>query len=165
MEILTPSKLNDLSHYIVNNALSRFDYYGVLMQTLLVTGCRVAELHYSRWYIVDNEYFGLLPQKANNTRIIPINTLNPRFINYIYNPLDEQLYTSYSSVLMYFNRALKPYKVSYERKDVGPHLFRHNFIRQLYAKRHTFDDIKDTLGYKSNEMLSNYLYTELHSNY
>lgn len=164
MSATTYSELKVISDHVINTAFKKYGFYGYIFETLEKTGIRAKELTKCRWSKVADNVYTLQPQKANNVRIFKEEDLTEYYVKYI-NDYDITLFdVSYSSMLRYFNLSLYPYTVTYEKKMIGLHFFRHLYIKKLSFINMNFTDIKSKLGYKSDDMLKTYLYSNLSIN-
>jgi len=109
--------------------------------------------------------------------IVKLNGLkgaNPRYFNLVDLPVEIQKYftqnynvfqyISYTNLVRYLNRALS-YKIYYQStKSINFHMFRHNYIRKLYAQTNNVESVLIDLGKTKNSDITTYLLTSLYSN-
>lgn len=165
MRIIT----NENLEYNCKSVISYYDNNDLQLYTLFLllysTGVRINEaINLNLWQLI-------------NADVVQLNGLkgaNPRYFNLIDLPFEVQRYfidsynvfrfTSYTNLVRYLNRALQ-FKVYYQSsKSINFHMFRHNYIRKLYAKTKNIDTVLQELGKTVQSDISTYLYTNLYIN-
>lgn len=137
-----------------------FDYYFALYNT----GCRPTELHQTdKWNRVDAQTFKLKPSKNNNDRFIKEEFLPESFKQAIDSGTGSPWGYLYWKQLYYFELWFFYQPCSVGKKSIDLYLFRHNYVKKLFAQGKTIAQITELMGWLNPLMAENYIYSQIYT--
>lgn len=159
MKTLTNEEIKELCTLIVRRVTLRDSIYGAYMETMYLTGLRVSEVtEYKRWRKISDNYYSVRLEKSNQERLIDENMLPVQFrLALVYEMKNH--YYCYNRKLERLFRENSPYRsIKTGNRIINNHLFRHNYIKQLYwVQGLSITEIRNIT--KHNSELSVYNYT------
>ena len=159
MKALSNDEIKELCTLIVRRVTLRDSIYGAYMETMYLTGLRVSEVtEYKRWRKISDNYYSVRLEKSNQERLIDENLLPVQFrLALVYEMKNH--YYCYNRKLERLFRENSPYRyIKTGNRLINNHLFRHNFVKQLYwVQGLSVIDIMNIT--KHNSELSVYNYT------
>jgi len=157
--ILSNIQIDNLCKSIVERTEKNDLYSFMNFETLYNTGLRINELiDYSRLNLVDTNSILVQTQKFSNPRLIDIVYFNGTyFSNFITGNL-KNFIRSYS----YYCDKLITYNFEYSKlfvldKHITTHIFRHNYVKKLYASGFTITEISAIIGERENKNTEGYI--------
>lgn len=158
MRILDSQEIDNICKSILARAKKKYPLYYPHIYCLYNFGCRIGEVFEGR-LTINNELnsIEIITEKKNFVRIIPIT------INLDVNTINQ---LSLRADLFYLNirnlqRAIKDLMpisdIKCGKKNIGAHIFRHNYIRKLKASGMTYEAIDVQMGYTSQKSEDTYL--------
>lgn len=128
---------------------------------MLLTGMRFndVKLCFNVGSYVDS--FKLQPSKNNALRTIATKELPDSFIAFLHGEQCYQYSISYSSILRYFRQCCKYPLISVANKILGVHLFRHNYMKQLFLSGKSVNEIALITGEKTITSAANYIFSSI----
>lgn len=144
--------------------LEQSGYFSFLpvFNTLFDHGFRINELSACHtWVFLNQDQVIASTSKGSQDRIIQTSELHPLIIqsinegsNYLFKmsyPTYERAFRKHSPALRYFVKS----------KEIGTHLFRHNFIKQLSISGLTVSAIRTITGIKTDSIVQGYIQSNL----
>lgn len=133
MKILSNEEIKSLCTQIVLDATLRDSIYGAYMETMYITGLRVSEVtDFKRWRKISDNYYCVRLEKSNQERIIDESILPVQFRLALVFEMKRHYYC-YNRKLERLFRENSPYRyIKTGNRVINNHLFRHNFVKQLY---------------------------------
>lgn len=162
MRILSTVEVDELCKSIIDNSISRKDFCSQFFKLLFSTGLRYNDVALSFSTYVSGDYFTVQPSKNNNPRIIPISSIDNIFFQFV-SGVDCFYYRiSYSTLCRSFVKNCPYGSISVGGKSLFLHLFRHNYMKQLFAKGESLQSIAVITGEKHIASVSNYVFSEIY---
>lgn len=163
MIVVSDKDLNDNCKYLGNFYYLKDLQLFTLFTLLYSTGVRIQEaLHPELWFLDSENRVGLNGLKGANVRFFQLSNLPYEFQRYFTENYNIFEYISYTNAVRYLNRALK-YKFYYASgKAINFHIFRHAYIRRLYAQTNSIDVVLNDLGKTRNSDITTYLLTKIY---
>lgn len=159
MKILSIEEVKSLCTQIVSAVTLKDSIYGSYMETMYITGLRVSEVtQYERWRKISDNYYCVRLEKSNQERIIDESILPVQFRLALVFEMKSHYYC-YNRKLERLFRENSPYRyIKTGNRVINNHLFRHNYIKQLYwVQGMSVTEIMNVT--KHNSELSVYNYT------
>lgn len=158
MQNLSYSEIDNVCLKILDGAKKFYPSYYPHCYTLYLTGCRIGELFNYRISI--NEDFrsvSIKAQKKNYMRVV--DNLTRGDVAIISLLVSRQGLTNLNvRGLQRVIKNLMPISnIKCGNKNIGAHIFRHNYIRKLQTSGYSFTAIDNHLGYTSQKSEDTYL--------
>ena len=163
MTILSSSEIQDICWRIFQDIKSKYPYYYPHVYFMYHYGCRIGEVFNYR-ISLDSSGNNILifAQKNNNERILP--------------PIDDSTFAlleklNLSQNLSWLNkknleRVIKKVNpvsaLQIGNKNVGAHLFRHNYVKKLVADGLQFSTIDQIMGYTTQSVSDTYVISRIY---
>ena len=129
-------------------------YFNVLMNI----GCRIEEVtNCNLWNIQDPSHPELQTVKRGGIRYFDNNEIPINYINNIRAGKQRGYFYSASAIRRIYNQLVVYRDIKVKSKDISIHLFRHRYIKQLYANGETITSIARALGYVDEETAKYYV--------
>jgi site-specific recombinase XerD len=162
---LSDIELNTLSDTILKNASEFGSFFYDVFSLYYKFGFRTNELlSRDRWNVYDNDNFILNTEKGSNPRIIKKSDLNSSFFRFYFNTANHFIFTSPSSINIYFNRFSNLPQLYVLDKKISVYLFRHNLIKQMFNQGSTVQDIANFMGEVENKNILGYINSAIYFN-
>ena len=163
MTQLSNSQVDNACLEMLAIAAKRFPYYVPHFYFMHHFGVRVGEVFNNHIALATNgTHFEIYPQKQNNARTYEI--INSE----IADNLENLILTQENSYLNKRNlqrivKEINPYRtLKRGNKNIGAHLFRHNYIKKLIADGKQFSTINNMLGYTNQTVANTYATSEIY---
>lgn len=163
MTILPSSEIHDICWRILQDIQTQYPYYYPHVYFMYHYGCRIGEVFNYRIYL-DSSGNNLCidAQKNNNQRILP-----PTDSDTLYQL--ERLQLSHNNTWLNkknLERVIKkvhPIRdLKIGNKNVGAHLFRHNYVKKLVADGLQFTTIDQIMGYTTQSVSDTYVVSKIY---
>lgn len=159
--VLSASEIQKCCLDIVENSklkkLPSTDYFTVL----LLTGMRFNDVKLCYGIGCSDVSFQLKPSKNNAIRTMSIENLPLSFVAYLNGVNCFQYCISYSSLLRYFNQCSSYVSITTNKKELGLHLFRHNYMKQLFTSGKSINEVASITGEKTISSAANYIFSSI----
>lgn len=158
MTILSSADIDNVCLQIVDEVSRLYPYYEPHIKLLYDYGCRLGEVFEFRFsYDPEENKVLIIPQKNNNTRILT--AVNFEASQHIENLLLQQdLFWLNKRNLQRIIEKCNPIRnLKCGDKNIGAHLFRHNWIRKQVAAGKQYTEINSMLGYTKQSVQDTYL--------
>ncbi len=158
MKPLTLDELNSTCKTIIDRCNPNYPELALFFSTLYQYGLRHIELYeLSRWTVVSSKEIVIQTAKKGNTRIIDSRSIDPQLYAIVASGQSEWTLCRYNS-MRYYAQHYSDYPFAViGRKEVGMHIFRHTFIKNLYDSGWTIPDISVHIGEKDDKNTSIYV--------
>ncbi len=163
--LLTSSDIDNCCQSVVAHSKSYDMYSYIIFDSLYKTGLRINELlDYSRISIIDTNSVLVQTQKFSNPRVISITDFNPVYISHLASgSLDAFIrsYSYYSEKMFLYNSLF--HKLYINSKRISTHLYRHNFVKKLFANGFSISEISNTIGERDDKNTFGYVHSQISS--
>lgn len=158
MIIVSNEELEVICKKIVVTAKSDCPMYYPHIYLLYKTGCRIGEVFDYRMYFDEQKNtINVIAQKKNYVREIPIDdTFNLELLNRLINRQDL-FYLNVRNLQRCLKKLMPISNIFCGKKNIGAHIFRHNYIRKLLEDGKTIEQINQHMGYTSQTVEDTYL--------
>ena len=158
MIIVSNEELEVICKKIVVTAKSDYPMYYPHIYLLYKTGCRIGEVFDFRMhYNEERNTINIIAQKKNYVREIPVDeTFNLDLLNRLMNRQDL-FYLNIRNLQRTLKKLMPISNIFCGKKNIGAHIFRHNYIRKLLADGKTIEEINDHMGYTRQTVEDTYL--------
>lgn len=158
MNIVSNIELEEICKKIVVTAKSDYPMYYPHIYLLYKTGCRIGEVFDFRMhYNEEKKTVNIIAQKKNYVREIPVDeTFNLDLLDRLMNRQDL-FYLNIRNLQRTLKRLMPISNIFCGKKNIGAHIFRHNYIRKLLADGKTIEEINEHMGYTSQTVEDTYL--------
>lgn len=158
MIIVSNEELEIICKKIVVTAKSDYPMYYPHIYLLYKTGCRIGEVFDFRMhYNEERNTINIIAQKKNYVREIPVDeTFNLDLLNRLMNRQDL-FYLNIRNLQRTLKKLMPISNIFCGKKNIGAHIFRHNYIRKLLAEGKTIEEINEHMGYTSQTVEDTYL--------
>ena len=158
MKTLSNEEIKQLCESIVAKVKKKDALYGAYMDTMLLLGLRVSEVtEVERWRKISEDHYSVRLQKSNQERIVNINELSSLYNQCLLQEMKGSWYC-YNRKLERLFRENSPYRyIKTGNRKINNHLFRHNFVKQLYwVQGLTVTEIMNITKHNSELSVFNY---------
>ena len=158
MVIVSNEELELICKKIVVTAKSDYPMYYPHIYLLYKTGCRIGEVFDFRMhYNEERNTINIIAQKKNYVREIPVDeTFNLELLNRLINRQDL-FYLNIRNLQRTLKKLMPISNIFCGKKNIGAHIFRHNYIRKLLADGKTIEEINEHMGYTRQTVEDTYL--------
>ena len=162
MTILTTSAINSICTDISKEIFDKYPYYRPHIYFLYNYGCRIGEVFNYRISLDSSgNNISIDAQKNNNQRILP-----PKDSETFYQLEKLQLSQNQSWLnKKNLERVIKKVHpvsdLKIGKKNVGAHLFRHNYVKKLVAVGLQFSTIDQVMGYTTQSVSDTYAVSKI----
>lgn len=158
MIIVSNEELEIICKKIVVTAKSDYPMYYPHIYLLYKTGCRIGEVFDFRMhYNEERNTINIVAQKKNYVREIPVDeSFNLELLNRLMNRQDL-FYLNIRNLQRTLKKLMPISNIFCGKKNIGAHIFRHNYIRKLLADGKTIEEINEHMGYTSQTVEDTYL--------
>lgn len=158
MIIVSNEELELICKQIVVTAKSNYPMYYPHIYLLYKTGCRIGEVFDFRMhYNEERNTINIIAQKKNYVREIPVDeTFNLELLNRLMNRQDL-FYLNIRNLQRSLKKLMPISNIFCGKKNIGAHIFRHNYIRKLLADGKTIEEINEHMGYTRQTVEDTYL--------
>ena len=158
MIIVSNEELEVICKKIVVTAKSDYPMYYPHIYLLYKTGCRIGEVFDFRMhYNEERNTINIIAQKKNYVREIPVDeTFNLELLNRLMNRQDL-FYLNIRNLQRSLKKLMPISNIFCGKKNIGAHIFRHNYIRKLLADGKTIEEINEHMGYTRQTVEDTYL--------
>lgn len=158
MHILNDLKIDEICKKMVIAAKSEYPIYYPHIYLLYKTGCRIGEVFdYRMHYNADKNTVNVIAQKKNYIREIPADdSFNLDLVNRLENRQDL-FYLNIRNLQRVLKKLMPISNIMCGKKNIGAHIFRHNYIRKLLAEGKSIEEINQHMGYTSQTVEDTYL--------
>ena len=158
MIIVSNEELEEICKKIVVTAKSDYPMYYPHIYLLYKTGCRIGEVFDFRMhYNEEKDTINIIAQKKNYVREIPVDeTFNLELLNRLMNRQDL-FYLNIRNLQRTLKKLMPISNIFCGKKNIGAHIFRHNYIRKLLADGETIEEINEHMGYTRQTVEDTYL--------
>lgn len=158
MIIVSNEELEVICKKIVVTAKSVYPMYYPHIYLLYKTGCRIGEVFDFRMhYNEERNTINIIAQKKNYVREIPVDeTFNLELLNRLINRQDL-FYLNIRNLQRNLKKLMPISNIFCGKKNIGAHIFRHNYIRKLLADGKTIEEINEHMGYTRQTVEDTYL--------
>lgn len=158
MIIVSTEELELICKKIVVTAKSDYPMYYPHIYLLYKTGCRIGEVFDFRMhYNEERNTINIIAQKKNYVREIPVDeTFNLELLNRLINRQDL-FYLNIRNLQRSLKKLMPISNIFCGKKNIGAHIFRHNYIRKLLADGKTIEEINEHMGYTRQTVEDTYL--------
>ena len=163
MRFLNNFEIDNCCISIRDNVIKNHPQYTAHIKFLYLYGCRINELFNNRISfdgLTGNVH--IIAQKNNNVRVNPmINSEVPELVEKIQLTQDNLWLNKRN--LQRCILAANPYRSIFcGQKNIGAHLFRHNWIKKEVAAGKQISTINQMLGYTQQTVADTYLASKIH---
>lgn len=158
MHIVSDIELEEICKKIVIRAKSEYPLYYPHIYILYKTGCRIGEVFdFRTHYNEEKSTINIVAQKKNYVREITIDdTFNLVLLNRLMNRQDL-FYLNIRNLQRTLKKLMPISNIMCGKKNIGAHIFRHNYIRKLLDDGKTIEEINEHMGYTSQTVEDTYL--------
>ena len=158
MIIVSNEELEVICKKIVVTAKSNYPMYYPHIYLLYKTGCRIGEVFDFRMhYNEERNTINIIAQKKNYVREIPVDeTFNLELLNRLMIRQDL-FYLNIRNLQRSLKKLMPISNIFCGKKNIGAHIFRHNYIRKLLADGKTIEEINEHMGYTRQTVEDTYL--------
>ena len=158
MIIVSNEELEVICKKIVVTAKSDYPMYYPHIYLLYKTGCRIGEVFDFRMhYNEERNTINIIAQKKNYAREIPVDeTFNLELLNRLMNRQDL-FFLNIRNLQRTLKKLMPVSNIFCGKKNIGAHIFRHNYIRKLLASGKTIEEINEHMGYTRQTVEDTYL--------
>lgn len=163
MTILLSSEIQDICWRILQDIQTKYPYYYPHVYFMYHYGCRIGEVFNYRISIDSSgNNISIDAQKNNNQRILP-----PKDSDTFYQLEKLQLSQNNSWLnkknLERIIKKVHPISdLKIGKKNVGAHLFRHNYVKKLVADGLQFTTIDQVMGYTTQSVSDTYAVSKIY---
>lgn len=158
MHYLSTFEIDEICKKILYRAKTECPYYYPHIYLLYLTGCRIGEVFNSRIsYDEENNELQIIAQKKNYTRIIPGVLESDLHQTKKLTARQDLFYLNIRNLQRVLKKLMPIRDIRCGKKNIGAHIFRHNYIRKLFASGKSIEDIDRHLGYTSQTVADTYL--------
>ena len=155
---LSDNEIDNACLSVISYIKKNYYYYFPHVMIMYLFGCRIGELF--NYHISFDGVTGhvlIQPQKKNNLRILPLTNIDvPKYIEEI-ELTQDNFWINKRNLQRIIEKAM-PYSALYcGDKKIGAHLFRHNYIRKLFASGYQIESINNIMGYTTQNVADTYL--------
>ena len=158
MNIVSNEELDEICKKIVFRAKAEYPMYYPHIYLLYKTGCRIGEVFdFRTHYNAEKKTVNIVAQKKNYVREIVIDdAFNLELLNRLMNRQDL-FYLNIRNLQRTLKKLMPISNIFCGKKNIGAHIFRHNYIRKLLADGKTIEEINEHMGYTSQTVEDTYL--------
>lgn len=158
MHILNDIEIDTICRKIVDTAKTEYPIYYPHILALYNTGCRIGEVFGNRmYYDSSTDTVHIIAQKKNYIRKVnEIGSLDISTINRL-SKRQDLFYLNVRNLQRVLKKLIPVSNIKCGKKNIGAHIFRHNYIRKLFAQGKTIEEIDRHLGYTSQTVENTYL--------
>lgn len=158
MVILTVEQIKNECETITFKLSSYDQLLHALFQLMLNTGVRTVEaVNSGLWQLIDPTTVKLTTAKFGDTRLIQTSDIPPLYLSYITASQPVNRIYSTDNLRKHFNQFTSFPTLMCEHKQISCHLYRHNFIKQLYAQGYSIEEIAIILGHVNPTSTAGYV--------
>lgn len=150
---------------IKNDIVIKYPEYKSHINFMYLYGCRIGELFEFRInYDTQTDRVSIDPQKGNNTRILP--TFSFEVTDWIEEiQLTQNLFYLNKRNLQRIIEKVNPVRnLKCGNKNIGAHLFRHNWIKKRLGDGYTNAQLNEDLGYTNQTVADSYAISSIYYN-
>lgn len=163
MTILSDEDIDVNCKHVVAQLSYQSPFIQNCMNVLYNCGCRASEsVNMLKWSELDNSNLKLVTLKYNYERTIEKAILPVTFVTLVLDPEKKEFYCSASNLRKTFEKLTLYPNARVLNKQISLHMFRHNFVKQLYSNGASVDEIEKILGLKSSDIVNNYLHSVIY---
>lgn len=156
---------NDMLNSICLNAVNSITNGDCELKAIAVllfkTGLRISEvLTIKNWLIYNQDAYKVKLLKSDSIRLIQKKSV-PEYLQRIYDHNTNLFFHNYRSVDYSLHKVFPCIKSNQSENFRRSHLFRYNFIRQLYDNGKTVKEIQKEICHKNLEITKKYLFSYL----
>lgn len=163
MKTLNLTEIENICNRVVEQTELFYYPLHTFFYTQKNTGLRPSELMLlDRFQLVGDEFVQFTPLKNNNFRIFALSDFHPYFEYLISNSLPLE----YSFSQRYLSRQFSHYagkQLFVNNKAISTYLFRHFYVKNLYHKGLSPDEIKTKLGHTNVSSTLSYINSEIYT--
>jgi integrase len=163
---LTDTEINNCCLTIRDRIIKEFPIYTEYIKFLYLYGCRINELFdYRITFDAIATKVNILPQKNNTLRVLEIKTAEvPDLIEKI-NFTNDAFYLNKRNLQRIIEK-VNPYSSLWcGEKNIGAHIFRHNFVRNEILLGKQISTIDAEMGYTTQTIADTYLISRIYYKY
>ena len=163
MKILTDNEIDDICTIIVERSKNDFPDFYPHISTLYLTGCRIGEVFNNRLSFDEKkQQISIIAQKKNYVRYCDnVAEKNNITLKKLTKRQDLQ-HLNIRNLQRVLKKLMPIRDIRCGKKNIGAHIFRHNYIRKLFAQGKTIEEIDRHLGYTSQTVADTYLSATIH---
>ena len=158
MEALTLREINDTCTSIINNSPPDYPELRSFFTTAYTFGLRwieIFELH--RWSFANESTITVKTAKRGNPRELKSRDVEQKIIDMIISEVPYWELCRYNTI-RYYAQHYSPYPfASCGKKEIGVHIFRHCFVKNLADMGITPEEIQIILGERTLESVNGYI--------
>ncbi len=158
MKILDNKELQALCNKIYNKAVAQNSFFVPHLFFLKNFGLRISEVVSGGVQYIDNEdNLHIQTSKKNNERIIRVQDSQVVFMLENMQNKCENYLNKYKTLQREIKQLNPIRNLMCGKKNISAHVFRHNYIRNLYENGMSFEEINEHLGYTTQKAEYTYL--------
>lgn len=162
MKVLSNQEITEICESIVATSENHDLFLYSVFDTLNKTGLRCNEvLEFSRWNILSENLFQVTTEKKSNPRLFAADELNPLYSDLLKNDATILLTHNYKSIARKFKLFCPYTRLTAGSKQISTHLFRHNYVKKLFNKGQTIEQIANTIGEKDAKNILGYVNSQI----
>lgn len=158
MPVLTYAEIDTTCQKIRDNIILKYPRYSSHIKLMYLYGCRINEVFdYRISFNASSGNVEINPQKGNNLRVLPmVNSEVPVLIEEL-NITQDNFWLNKRNLQRIIDEVHPIRNLKCGDKNIGAHLFRHNWIRKQVENGKQYTEIDNLLGYTSQSVRDTYL--------
>lgn len=165
MTQLRSAEIENICFEIYEEIYNKYPYYRPHLYFLYYYGVRINEVFNYRISIASTgSQISILPQKNNTERILPVIDEKTFYWVEQLQLSQENQWLNKKNLERIIKKIMPIRNLRVGNKNVGCHLFRHNYIKKLVANGFQFMTIDSMLGYTTQSVADTYAISVIHYN-
>lgn len=157
-KVLNLEEIEQRCQYLCLCQYPYYEQFREAFKLLYVTGCRIQEIfEISRWSSVSDTVFLVQPQKGNNVRQVILDSDFQAFKSAVLNQYSPFLGMSVYQFTNLLGRIRTWDYMFSGDKEISFYVFRYRYIKTLYSKGFTIEQIAAAMGYLEFNTVQNYI--------
>lgn len=160
---LTDKEIDNVCKELVEKISAKYPSYKAYINFLYTYGCRINELFDFRInYNVDTNTIEIIPQKKNNTRYLRNVSLQAiQWVEEI-NLTQSLFHLNKRNLQRIIEKEMPIRNLKCGNKNIGGHLFRHNYIKKLVNDGAQYGNIDLLMGYTNQSVVDTYAISQIY---
>lgn len=163
MNILLSSEIKDICSHILQDIKEKYPYYYPHIYFMYHYGCRIGEVFNYR-ISLDSSGTNICidAQKNNNQRILPAKDSETFYQLEKLQLSQNQSWLNKKNLERVIKKVHPVSDLKIGKKNVGAHLFRHNYVKKLVADGLQFTTIDQIMGYTTQSVSDTYAVSKIY---
>lgn len=160
---LSNQEIDNVCKELVNRISEKHPHYKSYINFIYMYGCRINELFdYRIFYNAETFTIEIIPQKKNNNRYlrnVPLKAI--KWVEEI-NQTQPLFYLNKRNLQRIIEKEMPIRNLKCGNKNIGGHLFRHNYIKKLVADGGQVENINLLMGYTTQTIADTYAISQIY---